>query len=368
MQFRLWDGEADARALAEKEEEVWAPVSWSPDRYRVSNLGRVASQTRGRPWLLMNVRAKANKYPVVGIYINKGDKRPRSALLHRLVLLAFDGEPPVGKPDGRHLNGNGHDSRLCNLAWGTRSENMMDLWKHRGKEVEPLLPPPKPNATYTLDPVAVQRGIKLFEKGAVQLEDLATLWSVSRGVARRALLGETWEHLERDMDQIKKHLGRTGEAHPRTTVSDADLKAALQLYTDEQWSGVRFAEFLGIKQVTAHSILSGRTRKSLPRPEGFQYPWPDAASRWARTGSSHHSAKLTEEQVVQLFLRIIEGEFETVSDLMKETGLKKSPVFNLLNGKTWKMVPRPEGFEEAVKKMKAAGNKARGQKNKKEQP
>lgn len=363
MDFKFWDQLSNARDLAEKDVEVWMPVPLSPARYRVSNLGRVASQTRNRPWQLLNIRAKLNKYPIIGIYVNEGDKRPKGMLLHRLVLLAFDGEPAEGKTDGRHLNGNGHDARLCNLMWGTRSENMKDLWEHRGLQVDALLPPPEPNKTYSIDPKVVQRGIRLFEAGKLSLKDLSELWACSRGVARRALVGETWEHLERGMTKIEQHLGRTGDKHHKSTISDDQLKEALRLYTEEKWSGVRFADFLDIPQITAHSILSGRVRMNVGRPEGFQYPWPGAAGRWAKSGSDHPKAKLTEEQVAALFDRIVAGDFETVADVAKEVGLSKSPIRNILSGKTWQTVSRPEGFDEAVARMKAAGNKARGTKN-----
>lgn len=51
-------------------------------------------------------------------------------LVHRMVLLAFVGDPPRPDDDARHLNGNPSDNRLENLAWGTRSDNVQDAISH----------------------------------------------------------------------------------------------------------------------------------------------------------------------------------------------------------------------------------------------
>ncbi len=57
-----------------------------------------------------------------------GDKRLVRPV-HRLVLLAFRGEPENGY-EARHLNGNRKDNRIENLAWGTREENAADREAH----------------------------------------------------------------------------------------------------------------------------------------------------------------------------------------------------------------------------------------------
>ncbi len=50
--------------------------------------------------------------------------------VHRLVLLAFVGEPPSKRHEALHSNGCRTDNRLVNLRWGTRKENVADAITH----------------------------------------------------------------------------------------------------------------------------------------------------------------------------------------------------------------------------------------------
>ncbi|HEY0009882.1 MAG TPA: HNH endonuclease [Tepidisphaeraceae bacterium] len=54
----------------------------------------------------------------------------KSRPVHRLVLLAFQGQPPTSSHVCRHLNGVKTDNRAENLAWGTSSENALDAIHH----------------------------------------------------------------------------------------------------------------------------------------------------------------------------------------------------------------------------------------------
>lgn len=66
-------------------------------------------------------------YAVVDIYDGRGKFRRRR--VHRMVLLAHVGLPKNGE-ECRHLNDVKLDNRAQNLAWGTRSENVIDSYKN----------------------------------------------------------------------------------------------------------------------------------------------------------------------------------------------------------------------------------------------
>ena len=70
---------------------------------------------------------KARRYLCVNLV---KDTKKHKTLIHRIVLFAFVGPPEIDL-QCRHLNGNGNDNRLSNLAWGTPKENCEDKDSHR---------------------------------------------------------------------------------------------------------------------------------------------------------------------------------------------------------------------------------------------
>lgn len=66
----------------------------------------------------------------LGVHI-QGRKARRRYPVHRLVCLAFHGEPPCADRNlARHLNGNCIDNHASNLAWGSFRDNAQDAIRH----------------------------------------------------------------------------------------------------------------------------------------------------------------------------------------------------------------------------------------------
>lgn len=106
--------------------EEWRPVVGFP-RYSVSSNGRVVSYCKPEPRILRATRP-AKGYPQVVMHPGGGVGATRN--VHQLVAEAFLGPRPAPGCEIRHLNGDSLDSRLCNLAWGTASENARDKRLH----------------------------------------------------------------------------------------------------------------------------------------------------------------------------------------------------------------------------------------------
>ena len=96
--------------------EDWQAVPDWEGWYEVSNLGQVRRVKTGR--ILKPGMGRA-KYLVISLC---RDSRKTTFLLHRLVAIAFWGQPGP-RMEVNHRNGMKLDNRATNLEWVTRSEN-----------------------------------------------------------------------------------------------------------------------------------------------------------------------------------------------------------------------------------------------------
>lgn len=112
-----------------------APVPGFDGYFAVSNGTILSAWERGR-WrrpsgTLRRLATPLDNhgYPQVNL-TNMMSGQKRHFRLHRVILLAFVGPLPEGQ-ETRHLNGDRTDCRLENLAYGTPTENMADMIRHR---------------------------------------------------------------------------------------------------------------------------------------------------------------------------------------------------------------------------------------------
>lgn len=113
------------------EGEEWRPVVGYEGKYLVSSQGRVYSIPR---WgvsggLLKPQRCLAGLHQGYLKVVLYDAPRYRTARTYRLVAEAFLPDRQEGSVV-RHLNGDGSDNRVENLAWGTVSENNFDTVRH----------------------------------------------------------------------------------------------------------------------------------------------------------------------------------------------------------------------------------------------
>lgn len=114
--------------------EIWRPVP-APGYegyYEASNLGRIRSRERraanGRLWPSVVLRGSLNPNGHYQVVLSR-DNAKRTQWVHRLILLAFHGDPPEGT-EALHRDGDPKNNRIENLEWGTRSENALDQVRH----------------------------------------------------------------------------------------------------------------------------------------------------------------------------------------------------------------------------------------------
>lgn len=169
--------------------EEWRDIPGYEGRYQVSNLGRVRSLDRRVPCCcgatrLMRGRvlkpASSKRDPHLSVVLGHG---AAGSLVHKLVALAFLGACPVGQ-EVRHLDGNPQNNRADNLAYGTRTENILDVY-HVGKAWRTL------TAEQALE---IRRRLLAGERGA----DLAKEYGVSQSCVSAIKTRRTYSWMTAD--------------------------------------------------------------------------------------------------------------------------------------------------------------------------
>lgn len=121
--------------------ETWKGIPGHEGSYQASTAGRIRSVDRRvnqtNRWGTQTDRLLKGRVLRPGQYCKAGHVSvvlghgANGSPVHQLVLLTFAGPPGEGQ-EVRHLNGNPKDNRLENLAYGTRTENILDVFRQGG--------------------------------------------------------------------------------------------------------------------------------------------------------------------------------------------------------------------------------------------
>lgn len=168
--------------------DIWKTVPGFPE-YEVSSEGSLRRATPARGATAGKIVApyrQPNGYLKVTLSV-QGVRHKR--YLHRIVLEAFAGPPPVEGLDCAHNNGDRTDNRLSNLRWATRAENVADTDAHgtkaRGER--------NGHAVLTARDVQAMRDLR--KTGTTQ-DRLAAMFGVSRWTVADACSGKNWGWLK----------------------------------------------------------------------------------------------------------------------------------------------------------------------------
>ena len=121
--------------------EEWRPIPGYEGYYEVSDYGRVRSLDRKVPHAksgYLNLKGKElkqskGKRGYFYVVLTK-ERKEKTFTIHRLVALAFIGEPPFPGADCRHWDDNKENNHVSNLRWGTRSDNAQDSIRNGNNE------------------------------------------------------------------------------------------------------------------------------------------------------------------------------------------------------------------------------------------
>ena len=121
------------------EEEVWKDIHGYEGKYQASNMGRIRSLKRtitsknrytGKPFThsVPERILKPGRFCKAGhvsVVLRRGTS---SKPVHQLIMRTFIGEAPNGM-EVLHINGVPTDNRLSNLRYGTRTDNILDVYR-----------------------------------------------------------------------------------------------------------------------------------------------------------------------------------------------------------------------------------------------
>lgn len=167
--------------------EVWRDIPGYEGKYQASTLGGIRSLTRQitqtSRWGTDFTRTVKGHVLRPGRYCEGGHvsvvlgKGANGSPVHQLVLLTFEGPPPSGQ-EVRHLNGIPTDNRLENLVYGTRTNNILDVF-YLGRPWRKLT---------ISDALHIRSAIASGETGA----SLALQFNVSQTAISRVKVGRTF--------------------------------------------------------------------------------------------------------------------------------------------------------------------------------
>lgn len=110
-------------------QEIWRDAPGMLGIYEISNRGRLRRSKPGKntwPGRIINPGVHGDYGHRFVVRTGESGK-PTKFYIHRLVALAFIGQPPLGKPMVRHIDGDGGNNTVENLAWADAAENSLDV-------------------------------------------------------------------------------------------------------------------------------------------------------------------------------------------------------------------------------------------------
>lgn len=125
------------------EKEIWKDIPGYEDCYQASTLGRIKTLAHyvsgrnpytGKPFKRMVKERilRPGRYSKCGHLSVVLRRNTNGKPVHSLVMQTFIGDCPEGM-EVLHINGNPLDNRLENLRYGTRTENILDVYFQGGR-------------------------------------------------------------------------------------------------------------------------------------------------------------------------------------------------------------------------------------------
>lgn len=153
-------------------------------RYAFSASGHVISFATGRAYKMKGM--PVGRY--LAVQLARSDGTSERIYVHRAIAEAFYGPCPENM-ECRHLDGNPHNNRPENLAWGYRFQNAHDREIHKTK------PAGEKHGMSKLTKRQVLRMREIRESTGKSFHKIAADFGVSPMTAHRAITKKLWREI-----------------------------------------------------------------------------------------------------------------------------------------------------------------------------
>lgn len=236
--------------------EIWRDVPGWEGFYAVSNLGRI-KRLAGSPRcnadrvlkLKQNTRGYLTYAPV------RSGVKQTNVVVHRVVLHAFVGPPPIGKETANHINGIKTDNRLENLEWVTHAQNIKHAYDnglhgiYKGSAASAAL----------LSDSQVTQILKMSASGMRHRQISEALGIGFRSIAD-IVAGKTYTNVARP--ETSKYLPKS-----RKLNIDQIIEIKQMLAADKPLSAKEIGERFGVSAGMIQGIKHGRTWHHITPPK-----------------------------------------------------------------------------------------------------
>ena len=136
------------------------------------------------------LRPRKDRYGYLKVHLRPiGTGRNETRLVHRLVCLAFLGDPKPGDTQVNHVNGKKENNFLFNLEWSTPQKNIA----HSMMEGLHVMGSRHPSAKLTEPCIVVIRA--RYREEHISQTSLAKEYGVSQQAISQLVSGKKWSHV-----------------------------------------------------------------------------------------------------------------------------------------------------------------------------
>lgn len=167
-----------------KQSEEWRDIQGYEGLYQVSdegNVRRLVAMANGKYPAMGLIKSWPHKDGYLCVGLSK-DKAYSAKTIHRLVAVAFLGNPPTAKHQVNHIDGNKANNCIGNLEWVTPSENMQHSRYVLGNNKD----------VYKLTPEEVLA----IRRSDLPQGTIAKLYNVSQPLVSQIRLRKAWRYVD----------------------------------------------------------------------------------------------------------------------------------------------------------------------------